>query len=157
MDINSYDSTVAAVVLWREARGVTSIQRTGAYRGIMHVILNRIADPRWPDTIRDVVFQPYQFSSFNFTWDKVGKKMTCDPNAVKWPQERNAGEWPAFLEACAVVNDPGSDPTGGANHYHDTSIDPPYKAWLGAGATLAELEKCRTARIGPLVFYRILR
>lgn len=155
IDLAAYDQTLAALVLWREARGVTPIQRAGAYRGILHVILNRMADPRWPDTMRDVILQPYQFSSFNYSLDKVSKQMTCDPNSVKWPKEKNAADWLAFLDACAVVNSPGPDPTGGANHYHDVSIDPPHKAWLGPSATAADLERKKTKEIGPLRFYKI--
>ena len=155
MDISAYDQNLAAIVLWREARGVLSIQRHNAYRGILHVIMNRMADDRWPEAMRDVILQPYQFSSFNYAVDSKSKQMVCDQNAVKWPKEKSPGDWQAFLDACSVVNDPGPDPTGGANHYHDTSIDPPYKAWLGGNATLADLEAKKTARIGPLVFYKL--
>ena len=157
MDLAAYDQNLAAIVLWREARGVSSIRRTEVFRGIMHVILNRMADAekRWPRTIRDVILQPYQFSSFNYAENKLLRTVTCDPNAVKWPKEKNPADWAAFLDACAVVNDPGFDLTQGANHYHDTSIAPPYVAWLGKDATLADLQKRKTVQIGPIVFYKI--
>lgn len=31
-------------------------------RLVVDVVLNRVDDPRWPDTITDVINQPYQFS-----------------------------------------------------------------------------------------------
>ncbi len=155
MDVAAYDQNLAALVLWREARGVPSDRRTLAFRGILHVITNRMADKRWPDTFRDVILQPYQFSSFNFVENVQLRTMTCDPNAVKWPLEKNRADWLSFMTACETVNNPGTDPTHGANHYHDTSIPPPFKAWLGKEATLEDLLKKKTVQIGPLVFYKI--
>lgn len=158
MNVNTppphYEQTLAAMVLWREARGINQSIRMNGFRAILHVIKNRMADRRWPDTMHAVILQPYQFSSFNA---KVGKGgvITCDPNAVKWPESKRPTEWQAFIEACAVVADPGPDNTGGANHYHDSSIQPPFKKWLGPSGTLDQLEAMRTARIGPLLFYKI--
>ena len=47
-----------ALNIYHEARG-ESIE--GQY-AIAHVTLNRVASTKWPDSICDVVYQPYQFS-----------------------------------------------------------------------------------------------
>jgi hypothetical protein len=58
---------------------------------------------RWPRVPSEVVLRRAQFSSFNAT----------DPNATLMPHWNN----PAWQECSALVDDPGEDPTGGANHY----------------------------------------
>lgn len=150
-----YEQTLAAMVLWREARGLPPKIRHDGYRGILHVILNRMRDQRWPDQVHAVILQPYQFSSFNYRRDVSTGQTICDPNSVKWPSSKQPLDWAAFLDACAVAADPGEDNTGGANHYHDDSIDPPVKAWLGERGTADQLRSMKTVKIGPLVFYKI--
>ena len=45
-------------IAWAEARG----EGEKGIILVINVILNRVADPNFPDTIRDVIFQPRQFS-----------------------------------------------------------------------------------------------
>jgi N-acetylmuramoyl-L-alanine amidase len=122
----SYDRVLFAIAIWRESRG----EPLEAKRAVAHVILNRVKSPGWPDRVSEVILQPWQFSAFN----------RADPNSTKWP---NATD-PAWLECCAVVDDPGTDPTGGAVLYHSRIINMP--KW-------AVPEK-RTAQIGAFTFYR---
>lgn len=123
----AYHTVLTALAIWREARGETS----PAQRGVMWVIRNRSRDKRWPNTAAQVILQPKQFSSFNEN----------DPNTAKFPMPLD----PSWLRVCAVVDEPGEDPTAGANHYH--SAMPLLPAW-------AEPSKV-TCRIGDFTFYKL--
>lgn len=138
------DQFMSALCALREAGGET-IQ---AKMGVVSVIRNRAADPknRWPKNVTDVIAQPYQFSSFN-----VGAA-----GSGVWPSPRQPYEWKAWLDSIAVATAAlAADPTDGATFYHDVSIAPPFEAWLGKTATLADLERLRTVQIGRLIFYRL--
>lgn len=139
-----YDHTMLALTIWREARS----EPEDARLGVMHVILNRVAQsPKegWPNTIHAVCVQPYQFSSFN----------KGDPNSIVWPLEKNKEDWEAWEEILAMIDAAEEDPTEGANFYHDDSISPPYKAWLGDKATEEDLLAKKTTDIGALQFYKV--
>ncbi len=123
----NYAGILTAICIWREARGESSL----AQRGVWHVINNRAADKRWPNTAPQVILQPKQFSSFN----------EGDPNAVKWPMPLD----PSWLRVCNVVDEPGDDPTAGANHYH--SAMPVLPSW-------AEPLKL-TCHLGGFSFYKL--
>lgn len=124
---DSYQNVLIALCVWREARG----EPAEAQRGVLHVILNRTRDKRWPNTPVQVITQPKQFSSFNLT----------DPNVTKYPNPADA----SWLRCCAVVDAPGEDPTIGATHYHSEMPLPP--SW-------AEPQKL-VAKIGNFSFYKL--
>jgi spore germination cell wall hydrolase CwlJ-like protein len=134
-----------ALALWREARSVPD-----AYTAILEVIHNRVQDSRWPNTASEVILQPRQFSSFN----------EDDPNSVLYPTPRRPADWQAWLDALEALEAaiPAESLTDGANHYHSfgTSTEKyPVKPWLGARATLADLESKETYSLGPFRFYRL--
>ena len=130
---DSYEPFLTALALWREARG----QSGDAKRGVLHVILNRAVAGFRGTTPAEVILWPYQFSSFNST----------DPNAFRLPNPKQHGDWQAWLACCAVVDDPGPDPTGGAVMYHSYEADSPqWPPW-------ATPEK-QTCQIGLFRFYR---
>lgn len=133
MTIESYPVILTALCLWREARN----QPDDAKRGVLWVILNRAqVGFRGTDPVT-VILAPYQFSSFNAN----------DPNAHLMPNPKNAGDWAAWVQCCNVVDNPGSDPTGGAVMYHSYEFgDPRWPAW----ATSDKL----SAQIGPFRFYK---
>lgn len=125
----AYEQIIAALTVWREARGESQAAKLGVY----WVILNRRRDPRWPNTISQVCLQPKQFSSFNI----------LDPNASKFP---SPDEY-SWAESCEVVYSPGlTDPTDGANHYHSGLAT---KKWA-----LDNKGKI-TAKIGAFTFYKL--
>jgi hypothetical protein len=99
----TYEQWIGALCLWREARG----EPLDAKRAVWHVILNRLADKRWPDDIPGVILQRKQFSSFNAN----------DPNVSKFPAIGDT----SFQECIDVVTNPLTDPTEGANHYESCS------------------------------------
>jgi spore germination cell wall hydrolase CwlJ-like protein len=109
-----------------------------AKAGVLAVIRNRVADPRWPNTSAEVVTQPLQFSSFNAN----------DPNVTKWPVKKNVVEWGAWQDCLTVVEAPlTADPTMGSTNYHSIPDGQPLPKW----ADPAKL----TVTIGPFKFYRL--
>jgi spore germination cell wall hydrolase CwlJ-like protein len=124
----TYDQWIAAICVWREARGETDL----AMQGVYHVILNRVKDPRWPNTAAEVVLQPKQFSCF----------LAGDPNVVRFPLPKQKADWAAFQRVLAIVETPGADPTGGATNY-ESCPDDQEPGWA----------KNPIARIGSFEFY----
>ena len=126
------EKQLLALCLWREARG----ESLEAQHAVAAVILNRTRDPkrRWPKTIRSVILQPWQFSSFN----------SNDVNSSKYPGPGD-NSWLSCCTAAAAALRPASlDPTRGANHYHDRSVLP---KWSNP--------KALTTSIGAFRFYRL--
>ena len=140
-----YDKFIAALTIWREARGET----LQAQNGVFHVILNRVSQsPKngWPKTVHGVCVQPWQFSSFNKN----------DINSSLWPMESHSADWNAWQNIVGLIESPLlADPTDGANFYFDNSISPPYMQWLGPTATLEQLMDLKTCSIGRLNFFKI--
>jgi cell wall hydrolase len=103
----NYGRFLAAICIWREARG----ENIECKRGVYWTLVNRAAahPSPWPADLAGVVLQPHQFSSFNRN----------DPNSVKFP----ASSDPSWADCCAVVDDPGADPTGGAVYYESFPDD----------------------------------
>lgn len=133
MTLDSYPNAIAALCIWREARG----ESKEAQLGVLWVLLNRKnAQGRfgWPVTLNGVVTQPRQFSSFN----------PEDPNAIKWPLSSD----PIFQNICRMLDSPGlSDPTLGANHYHSLPDHQPFPKWADP--------KKLTVTIGHFKFYKL--
>jgi Cell Wall Hydrolase len=136
----TYEQWLAALCLWREARGAS----VEALTAIWFVIVNRSQDAklRWPRTIPGVILQFRQFSSFN----------AGDPNATKFPSPPLPGnpaspDWSAFLKCQeAVTTQLGSDLTNGATNYES---EPPNQ--LPDWADPAKL----TVTIAPFRFYKL--
>lgn len=108
------DQFILALTIWREARG----ESTEGRRAVLHVILNR-ARSKWggAQSIPEVCLARLQFSSMT----AVG-----DPMTVQFPLIKDTANWHAWADIAAIVsNDPGSDPTGGANHYYAVSMAAP--------------------------------
>jgi spore germination cell wall hydrolase CwlJ-like protein len=87
-----------AEAVYHEARGEPAIGQVA----VAHVIMNRAESDAYPDTVCDVIRQPYQFS--------------YDPDSGIY---YGSDEWESALEA-AVFAKLGivSDPTSGALHYY---------------------------------------
>jgi len=123
---------IVARTLWGEARG----EGRDGMHAVANVLQNRAADRRWPNDLADVATQPWQFSAWNANDPNRDKLLSVGPSD------------PAFAAALDIADRALSgrlaDITGGATHYHATSIAAPY--WAN-GATA-------TTRIGNHVFYR---
>lgn len=129
--IATYGQHVAALCLWREARG----EGERGMRAVWEVIQNRMNDTqhRWPKRLDLTVLQPAQFSSFNRT----------EPQ--DWPVEWNTRDWEAFMVAYRIVSGPPVAPiTNGANHY---CVDTLHPSW--------SIGHEPVAHIGHHKFYRL--
>lgn len=79
------------------------------------VTLNRVADPRFPDTVCGVVYDEKQFS-----WTHDGIPDVPDTRAYHDQQA-----WAAALNMAEGLLDDTVAPLGsGATHYHATSVSP---------------------------------
>jgi len=116
MELSERELFELARAIYHEARGEDALGQAA----VAHVILNRVKSPLYPDTIREVVWQPEQFS---FTNDGRSDRMT-DPEAIE----------KALGIALSVSRGKIKDPTGGALHYyaHDR-VEP---GWSKAGYRL---------------------
>ncbi|MCR9255657.1 MAG: cell wall hydrolase [Alphaproteobacteria bacterium] len=107
------DLDIMARTIWGEARG----EGIAGQRAVAHVIVNRARRGGWwGDTIAEVCRKPYQFSAWN----------PGDPNRRK--MLGLAPETTDYLVALAIAYRAAagidSDPTGGADHYHTTDVEP---------------------------------
>ena len=108
------------------------------------VVMNRVEDSRFPDTVCEVVKQAVTYKGTDkpvlhkcqFSWYCDGKK--DEPNY-------NSKSWSKALKYAVVVlgGDITLDFTDGATHYHATYVRP---AWAKT--------KTRTTRIDRHIFYR---
>ena len=108
-----------------EARGEPDIGKVA----VAQVILNRTNDPRWGDSIKEVVHQPHQFSYLK------DKHKQSKPTADDWDTARKI--------AHDVISGTISNPVGEATHYHATRVKPKWAKKLKP-----------VAKIGQHVFYR---
>ena len=103
---------------------------------VAHVVLNRVRDPEFPNTICGVVQDRNgnRNGSCQFSWYCDGK--SDEPtNAEQWRE--------AQAVARAALAGETRDPTGGARYFHVRRLSPPWTRNL-----------TRTAAIGDHVFYR---
>jgi spore germination cell wall hydrolase CwlJ-like protein len=107
------DLSVMARTVYGEARGEPQEGRSA----IAHVILNRVrAGGWWGRTISEVCLKRWQFSCWN----------PGDPNRARLFQIELADrELILCARACIEALAGGGDPTGGATHYHATSMPAP--------------------------------
>ncbi|MGI9308724.1 MAG: cell wall hydrolase, partial [Gammaproteobacteria bacterium] len=117
-----------AMVMYWEARGEG---RKGMF-AVGSVVLNRVDDPRFPNSVCDVVYQGGESPPCQFSW-------WCDGKS-DYPSKRES-----WARANQLANDlltaRPKDLTDGALFFHNTSIENPWNRNL-------------TAQIGNHIFYR---
>ena len=124
----SHAQQCLALAMYWEARG----EGRQGMAAVGHVVLNRVADPRFPNDACAVVHQGGETPPCQFSWWCDGKS-DRPTHAALWHQSLDlAGE---------LMRQRHSDPTRGALFFHNTSIRNPWRY-------------ARTARIGNHVFYR---
>jgi|TARA_X000001388_G_scaffold19898_1_gene13163 spore germination cell wall hydrolase CwlJ-like protein len=129
-----------AVNLYHEAGNQSMIGQMA----VGQVVLNRVADDRFPNTVCEVVKQSVTYKNSNkpvrwkcqFTWYCDGKKDEPNFESRTW---RLALDHASILITKRIV----LDITEGATHYHATYVRP---AWAKT--------KTRTTRIDRHIFYR---
>lgn len=100
---------------------------------VANVTLNRVKDPKWPKSICEVVYQPYQFS-----W-------TLEPSKLKGKIiDSDMSIYDIAMHAYRNKDNPAVDVTEGATWFHATYIKPPI--WT-RGKEVA-------TKIGRHIFYR---
>jgi spore germination cell wall hydrolase CwlJ-like protein len=129
-----------AVNIYHEAGNQSMIGQMA----VGQVVLNRVEDPRFPDTVCEVVKEAVTYKNSNkpvrwkcqFTWFCDGKK--DEPNF-------KSKTWSAALENASILLTKTIvlDITEGATHYHATYVRP---AWAKT--------KTKTTRIDRHIFYR---
>lgn len=106
-----------AVAVFFEARGETTM---GQY-AVAEVVMNRVEDPRYPDTVCDVVFEDRQFS---FTHDGRPDRLP------RLPTRASLSTYSAAQLAARKARTVASDVLDGyrigisSTHYHTVSVDP---------------------------------
>ncbi len=111
-------------------------------RAVAYVIMNRVADPRWPDTPGEVCLQKYQFSAWNTGSPRVPKML----NPQKTGIDRQVWD-DCFRAAVEAMYRLEPDPTNGANSYLAPGSLKVLPIW-------AKTDKI-TAKIGAHFFYRL--
>lgn len=109
----SHDEQVLAWTLWGEARG----EGERGIHAVANVIMNRVADRRWPGSAAAVCLQPWQFSMWNANDHNgdLAKAQTPEGSAI----------YRTCIDiAKAAVSGVLADITGGSNHYHTKAVDP---------------------------------
>ena len=78
-----------ARVLWGEARGVPSDMEKAA---VVWCVLNRVDAAGWPDTVAEVVTQPFQFAGYSPDYPATEelKRIAADV-LTRWERERREG------------------------------------------------------------------
>ena len=108
------------------------------------VVMNRVEDSRFPNTVCEVVKQAVTYKGTNkpvihkcqFSWYCDGKKDEPNYNSKSWSKALN-------YAVIVLGGDITLDVTNGATHYHATYVRP---AWAKT--------KTRTTRIDRHIFYR---
>ena len=102
------DCTTLAEAGYYEARG----ESDAGVVSVLHTILNRVnKEGRWPNTIKEVVYQNKQFS---YTHDGSMKHGMNDKKQV----DR------MLVLAYDVLHGLIDSPVGGSTHYHSTNVNP---------------------------------
>jgi len=119
-----------ARTVWGEARG----EGVEGMRAVAHVIMNRVNDSRFPDTVCGVIGEGQAEGKCQFSY-RCGKDVTD----IKWPGLHvTAGE-----TAEAVLVGEAKDPTDGALFFHAASIP---AGWFAT--------RDRVGNFGGNIFYR---
>lgn len=134
---NEYECYLMALTVWREARG----ESFAAKLGVIFTVLNRVKAHSWfGDSISEVLLKPMQYTS-----------ITCpgDRQLIRFPVRGNPAMGECMNAVQDVINQQAEDPTGGATHYYDISLDEPGN--LPPAWATPETFKLQ---IGRLKFYR---
>jgi len=133
------DIDILARTIWGEARGESHEGRVA----IANVIMNRVnmdlgndgKPDWWGEGVTQVCLKPFQFSCW----------LQNDPNRNKLLVVGSGDS--AFADCLAIATDAVNgalpDITGGATHYHEKHITPPWAA-----------KAIKTAEIGHHIFYK---
>lgn len=110
----NWNTRILACTLFGEARGET----VEGMEAVANVVINRLKDGRFGDTVQEVCLRPLQFSCWN--------SMASMQMLLSLKQDKN----PTFATCVAIsekaIHAQLIDNTGGALFYHTLSVDPPW-------------------------------
>jgi spore germination cell wall hydrolase CwlJ-like protein len=143
-DPNTYPQIECmALNIYYEARSSSNADQYA----VADVVLNRVQDTRYPNTICDVVKQGMQDSNGNMRRNKCQFSWYCDGKADT-PHEMDAFYKARSIAWDVIIMDTYRGITEGATHYHTTYVNP---AWSRSkrGWSIT-----RVGQIGTHIFYR---
>lgn len=111
VEYDDADLECLALNLYHEARGESDIE----ILSVAQVTLNRVISEQFPDTICEVVYQPYQFS-----WTMKHNRVIDDWKTYRRMKKIAQGFLNNKFERTVV---------GDANHYHHKSISPKWSKY----------------------------
>ncbi|MDR2513768.1 MAG: cell wall hydrolase [Christensenellaceae bacterium] len=80
------DVEMLARLIWGEARGIPSTAEKAA---VVWCVLNRVDDPRWPDTIAEVVKQENQFVGYSPSYPATEEHIAIAADVLaRWKLEK---------------------------------------------------------------------
>lgn len=113
---------------------------TEAMAAVGYTVLNRVASPRYPNTICGVVYQGQRDSNGNYIRNRCQFSWVCDGKADV-PNTRHPGEAKAWKKAnevaLQVLTGTIDNPVGNATMYHATYVNP---RWAKAYSMVAQIE-----------------
>ena len=127
-----------ALNIYYEARGSNLADRAA----VADVVLNRVLDTRYPDTICEVVKEGLQDANGNMRRNKCQFSWYCDGKADN-PQDEDRWTDAQMIAWNIVQEGKYRGLTEGATHYHATYVDPRWASTLQL-----------VGRIGAHIFYR---
>lgn len=105
--------------LWRTIYGEAEPYDEVDALAIGWTVLNRLKWPNWPNTVRGVCYQPYQYSVWNQDNPRLPYINEVKPDHSPWAAH-------CYKLAKQLLSDtPPADPTNGATHYYATYIKAP--------------------------------
>lgn len=127
-----------AMAVYFEARGEPLVGQSA----VAHVIMNRVVDARYPNTVCEVVKQgpTYKWKANFPIRHKCQFSFYCDGKSDK-PTDQDAYELAKMISFGAMTGRT-YDPTNGATHYHAHYVNPD---WANS--------KHMTVRINDHIFY----
>jgi spore germination cell wall hydrolase CwlJ-like protein len=124
--------------IYYEARGSNRADRIA----VADVVLNRVKDTRYPDTICEVVQQGRQYADGRMIRNQCQFSWYCDGKS-DWPTDMDAWVDAQQIAYNMIVHRDGRGLTEGATHYHADYVNPSWARDLQL-----------TGRIGVHIFYR---
>ena len=132
------DEYCLALNIYYEARGSNRADRLA----VADVVMNRVYDTRYPNTVCDVVKQGRQDANGNMIRHQCQFSWYCDGKADR-PQDQDRWIDAQQLAYMVFVLNEYRGLTEGATHYHATYVDPEWARDLAL-----------VGRIGAHIFYR---
>ena len=124
--------------IYYEARGSNRADRIA----VADVVLNRVQDTRYPNTICEVVRQGKQYADGRMIRNKCQFSWYCDGKS-DWPHDMDAWVDAQMIAYNMIEYAQGRGLTEGSTHYHADYVKPDWARSLQL-----------TGRIGVHIFYR---